>query len=65
MNIKKVNEKNKGDYIMLKNDLYEKADKVENVLGTENLLVELEKALSSDELKECLEFIERMHDLDI
>lgn len=34
------------------------------MLGAETLLDELSRALSSDELHECLEFIARNHDID-
>lgn len=37
---------------------------IKETLDAETLLDELSRALSSDELHECLEFIARNHDID-
>ena len=39
-------------------------EKLREELGTETLLNELEKALSSDELQDNLEYIAKMYDVD-
>ena len=38
---------------------------LEMILGSETLLQELANALSNDALKENLEYIARMHDIDL
>lgn len=43
-------------------ELYEIADKMEELLGTKELLDSLLKQMNIDELKESLEYIDRMHD---
>lgn len=47
------------------NELYNKAEELKELLGTELLLNELIQAMSTDELRENLEFIDRMHDTNI
>lgn len=47
-----------------KNELMEIADQMEQDLGTDNLLEDLMKAMSSDELQDNLAYISRMYDLD-
>ena len=49
---------------MEKTELYEIVEKMTEQLGIEVLLDDLVMAMSSDELKANLEFIDRMHDLD-
>lgn len=50
---------------MEKAKLYELMEQMENCLGTKQLLDELFNALSSQELEENLEYIDRMNDLGI
>lgn len=47
-----------------KNELMEIADQMEQDLGTDNLLEDLIRAMSSDELQDNLAYISRMYDLD-
>lgn len=47
-----------------KNELMEIADQVKDELGTEELLLALIKAMSSNELQDNLAYISRMYDLD-
>ena len=49
---------------MDKDKLYEIVEKMTEQLGTQELLDSLVMAMSSKELQENLEFIDRMHDLD-
>lgn len=46
-------------------ELFEKLDQLEEYLGTKEVLKELALALSSKELQENLEFIDRMHGTEI
>lgn len=50
---------------MMKTDLYAKSDKMQEILGAEELLTELEMALDSDTLQEMLEYIDRCYDLGV
>ena len=47
-----------------KNELVDIADQIQQDLGTDELLLALIKAMSSDELQSNLEYISRMYDLD-
>lgn len=49
---------------MDKNELYTIVEKMTNQLGTKELLESLVMAMSSKELQENLEYINRMNDLD-
>ena len=49
---------------MEKSELYEIVEKMTEQLGIEVLLDDLVMAMSSDELKANLEFIDRMNDLE-
>lgn len=51
--------------VMTRNDLMEKADEIKEVLGADELLEALLKAMSSAELKDNLEYIDRMHDTNV
>lgn len=48
-----------------KNELFEIADEVEDMLGSDELLLAIMKAMSSKDLQETLEYINRCYDLDI
>ena len=54
----------KGEKIMDKQELYEIVANMSAQIGAEVLLENLAMAMNYDELKENLEFIDRMHDLD-
>ena len=54
----------KGENIMEKEKLYEIVEKMSEQLGADVLLENLVMAMNYDELKENLEFIDRMHDLE-
>ena len=54
----------KGEKIMEKAELYEIVENMTAQLGADVLLENLAMAMSYDELKENLEFIDRMHDLE-
>lgn len=47
-----------------KNELVDIADQIQQDLGTDELLLALIKAMSSEELQSNLEYIIRMYDLD-
>ena len=47
------------------NDLFEIAEKMEEMIGTEDLLLSLLKQMNIDELRESLEYIDRMHDTNL
>lgn len=47
------------------NELLEKLDELKEIMGAEELLEELGKAMSDKELQENLEFIDRMHDTNL
>ena len=42
---------------------YERYEKLKDLMGEKSLLEEIVQGLSSDELKESLDYIVRMHDL--
>lgn len=48
-----------------KNELMKKLDEMVEVLGTETVLEDLARAMSSDELQENLEYIDRMRETDL
>lgn len=50
---------------MDKSELYAKSEKMQELLGAEELLNSLEMALDSDTLQEMLEYIDRCHDLSV
>lgn len=50
---------------MDKNVLMEKLDEMTAILGADTMLEELARAMSSDELQENLEYIDRMHETDV
>lgn len=50
---------------MDKNELMGIVDKMDNDLGTDEVLLALVKALDSDTLQDTLEYINRMYDLDL
>lgn len=45
-------------------DVWEMYDNLIDALGAEVLVDELARALTTDQLRECCEFIARNHDLD-
>lgn len=49
---------------MTKERLYDVADQMSEVLGVEIFLNEILQAMDYDELKDNLEYIDRMHDLN-
>ena len=49
---------------MTKERLYNVADQMSDVLGVETFLNDLLQAMDYDELKDNLEYIDRMHDLN-
>ncbi len=51
--------------VMDKNTLMEKADEIKEVLGADGLLEALLKAMDSDDLRDNLEYIDRMHDTNV
>lgn len=48
-----------------KNELFEKMDEMVELMGAEAVLEELARAMSSDELQENLEYIDRMNETDL
>ena len=46
-------------------ELFEILDTLKEHIGTAELLENLALALSTDELQDCLEYIDRMHDTNI
>ena len=54
----------KGENIMEKEKLYEILETMTEQLGADVLLENMAMAMSYDELKENLEFIDRMHNLE-
>ena len=48
-----------------KNELMKKLDEMVEVLGTKTVLEDLALAMSSDELQENLEYIDRMRETDL
>lgn len=49
---------------MSKNEAMEKLDRMVEILGTEEVLESLAKAMSAKELEENLEYIARMFDIE-
>ena len=54
----------KGENIMDKAELYEIVETMSAQLGADVLLENMAMAMSYDDLKENLEYIDRMHDLN-
>ena len=50
---------------MNKNELFEKMDKMVELMGANAVLEELARAMSSDELQENLEYIDRMNETNL
>ena len=48
-----------------KNELFEKMDEMVEMLGAETVLEKLARAMSSDELQENLEYIDRMNETEL
>lgn len=48
--------------VITRNELMEKADEIKDLLGADGLLEALLKAMDSDDLRENLEYIDRMND---
>ena len=48
-----------------KDELIEKMEELKDVIGSDDLLLSLALALSSDELQENLEYIDRMFDTNV
>lgn len=48
-----------------KNKLFEKMDEMIELMGAETVLEELARAMSSDELQENLEYIDRMNETNL
>lgn len=48
-----------------KSELYDIADQIQDRIGSECFLDSILKAMSEQELKDMLEYIDRMEDLDI
>lgn len=59
----KINEMRTNE--MDKNKLMEIMDEMKEIMGADELLESLALALSSDELQDNLEYIDRMHDLNV
>ena len=47
------------------NELFEIADEMEQLIGTEEMLLSLLKQMTEKELKEALEFLDRIHDTNL
>ena len=47
------------------NKLFEIAEELENIIGTDELLLSLLKQMDIDELRNTLEFIDRMYDTSL
>ena len=47
------------------NKLFEIADEMEQLIGTEEMLLSLLKQMTEKELKEALEFLDRTHDTNL
>ena len=54
----------KGENIMEKDELYEILENMTAQIGADVLLENLVMAMNYDDLKENLEYIDRMHDLE-
>jgi len=50
---------------MDKNELMDTLDKMQEALGTDELLLAIVKAMTSKDLQETMEYINRCYDLDI
>lgn len=50
---------------MDKNELMDILDKMQEALGTDELLMAIVKAMTSKDLQETMEYINRCYDLDI
>lgn len=50
---------------MNKNELYDRLEEMKELMGIENLLNEIVNGMSSNELFDALEYIDRMHDLNL
>lgn len=48
-----------------KNELFVKMDEMVELMGAETVLEELARAMSSDELQENLEYIDRMNETEL
>ena len=48
-----------------RSELLDKLEELKEIIGTDDLLLNLALALSSDELQENLEYIDRMYDTNI
>lgn len=46
-------------------ELFEIVEQLENMIGTDELLLSLLKQMNIDELREALEFIDRTHDTNL
>lgn len=51
--------------VMDKNTLMDKMDELKELMGADTLLEELARALSVDDLRDNLEYIDRMHDTNV
>lgn len=51
--------------MMDKNELMEKLDEMVDLMGAETVLEELARAMSSDDLQENLEYIDRMNETNL
>lgn len=51
--------------MMDKNELMEKMDEMVTILGAETVLEELARAMSSDELQDNLEYVDRMQETNL
>ena len=51
--------------VMDKNTLMDKMDELKELMGADTLLEELARALSVDDLRDNLEYIDRMHDMNV
>ena len=47
------------------NELFEIADKMEQLIGTEDMILSLLKQMNIDDLRETLKFLDRMHDTNL
>ena len=47
------------------NELFEIADEMKQLIGTDEMLLSLLKQMNSNELREALEFLDSMHDTNL
>ena len=47
------------------NELFEIADKMKQLIGTEDMILSLLKQMNIDDLRETLKFLDRMHDTNL